>query len=275
MDWHNEPYVKSYTRETDDDLMLSWQALALWRAMLLKFDRSGLLETRRGVRGLAALVRIPFDVVEVALPELLSDGRLVSVDTGYFAPNFMEAQEASKSDKLRQRESRLRRAQSALTGQVSNHTNVSVTNRDQTSRAVTRGHESSQPVTLCSADPDPDPLLFDAAPGASDKLDSKPGVGGKQKSERTRKHALPDGWEPERSTANLAAEQTAKARGVDLDLELTKMRDWASANNAKKADWNSTWRNWTRNAKPSGPGSQRSFGSGDPRQTEIRHVEDL
>src|SRR5436309_1936659 len=106
MDWSNEEYVKVYRRETDDDLILSWQARALWAAMMIKFDRAGLIETRRRARGLAALVRIPVDVVQAALPELLEDGRVQEVPVGYFARNFLIAQEASKSDKLRQRDSR-------------------------------------------------------------------------------------------------------------------------------------------------------------------------
>lgn len=70
------------------------------------------------------------------------------------------------------------------------------------------------------------------------------------------KRALPGDWSPERSEANANAEAAARSRGVDLDLQLANLRDWAKSNNAKKADWDATWRNWTRNAKPSGP--QRS-----------------
>jgi hypothetical protein len=209
VDWSNEEYVKVYRRETDDDLILTWQARALWAAMLIKFDRAGLLETRRGVRGLAALVRIPLDVVQAVLPELLEDGRVLEVPLGYFAPYFLAAQEASKSDKLRQRDSRARRAALAkssallLRGDVTNRDRTSrelaagdepdlglalppgdkiegadpdvtnrdepitdrdqwsrqaVTNRDQTSRAVTAGHAASHAVTLSSADPDPEDL---------------------------------------------------------------------------------------------------------------------
>ena len=160
MDWANEEYVKVYRRETDDDLLLSWQALALWRAMLLKFDRAGVIETRRGARGLAALVRIPVDVVESALPELLDDGRLQIIPRGYFAPNFLAAQEARKSDKQRQRESRQRRAWEArqqATRSICGAADIDVTDRDPTSHDVTGDHTASQPVTLSSADPDPDP----------------------------------------------------------------------------------------------------------------------
>lgn len=63
---------------------------------------------------------------------------------------------------------------------------------------------------------------------------------------------LPDDWAPERTEANQRAEQVARARGVDTTAELLKLHDWARSNNARKADWNATWRNWTRNAKSAG-----------------------
>src|ERR1700755_3072935 len=162
MDWANEEYVKVYRRETDDDLILSWQALALWRAVLLKLDRAGLLGTKRGALGLAVLTRIPLDVVEAALPELLEDGRLQVVPEGYFAPNFLTAQEIPHSDKQRKRDERQRRADAARLNALRVNrepANVDVTPAPAESRDVPPSHAASQPVTLSSADPDPDPLL--------------------------------------------------------------------------------------------------------------------
>lgn len=62
--------------------------------------------------------------------------------------------------------------------------------------------------------------------------------------------SLPVDWKPQRSDANLRAEQTAEARSVDLGLELQKLHDWAKSTGTRKADWDATWRNWTRNSKP-------------------------
>jgi hypothetical protein len=147
MDWSNEPYVRVYTRETDDELALSWEAMAVWNQLMKRFDRSGFVETRRGARGLAAITRIPLEVVERVLPEILEDGRLVAVDGGFVAPNFIAAQEATKSDRQRQKDSRDRRRAQAL----------DVTNRDESitirDANVTPGHAESQPVTLTSALP--------------------------------------------------------------------------------------------------------------------------
>jgi len=65
-------------------------------------------------------------------------------------------------------------------------------------------------------------------------------------------------WVPERNDANARVEHDAKARGVDLRVELAKMRDWAKGNGARRADWNAVWRNWTRNARTESrrPGTQ-------------------
>lgn len=163
MDWSNEPYVRVYTRETDDDMALSWEAMAVWNQLMKRFDRSGFVETRRGARGVAAITRIPVPVVERVLQELIEDGRLVAVDGGFVAPNYIAAQEASKSDRQRQKDSRDRRRAVALN--VTNrdtdvaNPNGAVTNRDV---SVTTGHEESRAVTLCSADltvADPSPVL--------------------------------------------------------------------------------------------------------------------
>jgi hypothetical protein len=142
MDWSNEEYVRLYTRETADDLELSWEALALWRAMLCKFDRSGVIPVRNGWPSIARMVRMPTDVVERAGPELVTDGRVRVTKHGFVAPNFTEAQTASKSDKARQKDSRDRRRETALvkppeiTG-AGHDVSRAVTNRDTESRDVT------------------------------------------------------------------------------------------------------------------------------------------
>ena len=145
MDWSNEPYVRLYTRETDDDLVLSWDAISLWRALLTKFDRSGLFPTKRGARGIAAATRCPLAQVEAALPELLKDGRLVEVEGGFMSPNFVPAQNATKTDRQRQQDSRDRRR--------SRNLDQAVTNRDG---AVTPRDASVTNVTHYITDPDPD-----------------------------------------------------------------------------------------------------------------------
>lgn len=66
---------------------------------------------------------------------------------------------------------------------------------------------------------------------------------------KTRATQLPDLWSPERSETNLEVEAEAKARGVDLRVELLKLRDWAKTKGATGKDWDARWRNWLRSAK--------------------------
>lgn len=140
MDWENERYVRVYVRDSADDMILTWEARALWHELLRKFDRSGVLDMgKHGLRALAALVRMPVDVVTDAAAQLEADGRIeINAETGrVVAPNFIEAQEAKQSDKLRQAESRARRRE------VSRN----VTECHDSSQPVTTGHTVSQPVT--------------------------------------------------------------------------------------------------------------------------------
>ncbi len=256
VDWPNEEYVRVYTRETGDDLDLSWEALALWRAMLVKFDKSGLVVARNGWISVARMTRIPSEVVQRVGPELLSDGRLQQVNGGFFAPNYTEAQTASKSDKVRQRESRDRRRESAAV-QAQDITTAC----HAASHAVTPSHERSQNVTLCSAlPPSAKPLpgyallpVTPASPVKQGTFEDLAVKADKAVRDREQKRRLPDDWMPCRSEATLEAERIAVARGVNLSEQLANLRDWAKGNNAKKSDWDATWRNWTRNAKPSGP----------------------
>ncbi len=138
LDWTNEPYTRLYKRDTDDDLLLSWEARSVWYEFIKKCDYSGIIPTRRGVRGLAATLRFPLDVVERALAELLEDGRLRSTEdkTGFIAPNYECANFAPRSDKARKVESRIRRRHEALSGEP-------VTPGHTESHAATNGHTRS------------------------------------------------------------------------------------------------------------------------------------
>jgi DNA-binding transcriptional ArsR family regulator len=64
------------------------------------------------------------------------------------------------------------------------------------------------------------------------------------KKEARTKRTIPKDWFPNDEHVRIAAE-----RGLDLDAEEDKMRDWASASAAKYADWDAMFRNWLRNAK--------------------------
>ena len=105
--WSDERYVKVYTRDTPDWLALGWEARALFWELLRKSDRAGLFELgKSGNRGISAVTLIPVEVVDRALPVLLSDGCVELHGTYLLIRNFIEAQEAYQSDNARQHKSR-------------------------------------------------------------------------------------------------------------------------------------------------------------------------
>jgi hypothetical protein len=147
VDFSNERYVRLYTRDTDNWVVLSWQAKALFPLMLRKADRAGIIETRRGAKAIAVATGLPLEVVEVGLRDLLEapEGEqpaVVQIETGYFLPNYIDAQEATQSDAQRARESRERRRERAKTivtkrdAAAPEIPNVCVTERDTRSVRV-------------------------------------------------------------------------------------------------------------------------------------------
>jgi hypothetical protein len=71
-----------------------------------------------------------------------------------------------------------------------------------------------------------------------------------------RAHKLPDDWAPNDTHKRIAVEQR-----VPVDVEATKMRDWADSKGITRKDWDATFRNWLRNAKPTIPAPRATTGS--------------
>lgn len=253
MDWSNEEYVRLYTRETTDDLELSWEALALWRAMLCKFDRAGLMSARKGWRSVSLATRIPFDVVMRAGPELISDGRVVEIEGGFQAPNYIAAQTTSKSDKLRQKESRDRRAREAVP-KVIDTTQA----RHESSHAVTSSHDESRNVTLCSAllcDSDPSALRHVVNPpvapeaktpsaGLREVIDKTNKAMGEVGEARAKKHRIPDDWRPNQTGIALA-----RKLGRDVEAEAQHFREHHGGKGTTHLNWDLTFCTWLRNSR--------------------------
>ncbi len=144
MNWENERYVRLYVRDTGEWNMLSWDAQALFMQLLRKVDRAGVLQLgKHGLRVLPAVInhKDKADIITKALAELLEDGCVQASVEFLVIPNFLEAQEATQSDRVRQQESRARRRDKAM--------NLSqiVTESHNESHNVTSGHGSSQVVT--------------------------------------------------------------------------------------------------------------------------------
>ncbi len=224
MDWSNEDYVRLYTRETADDLELSWEALALWRALLIRFDRAGLIPVRNGWDSVAKLVRMPRETVQQTGPELVRDGRVRLIDGAVYSPNFTEAQTTSKSDKSRQKESRERRRTSA--GAAPQVVDTTLPGHD-TSRVVTPSHAASQNVTLpllCSAPVAP---VAEASVAPRDRSPAAP-----------RRHSIPADWSPhEREKAQ------ALELGLNVEREAAEFKSYWLGDGRPKKDWDQTFRN--------------------------------
>jgi hypothetical protein len=134
MDWSNEQYVRLYIRDTKTWLKLRWEGQALFMMLLRKVDRAGVLDDiDEPVADLALITGLPEEHVEAGLERLLTPGGPVEInDKTLVIPNFIEANEAPKSDRLRAREYRERRKRDAMN-----------TNRDEKSQEQTARHGAS------------------------------------------------------------------------------------------------------------------------------------
>ena len=241
IDWANEPFVRLYKRETDEDLLLSWEARAVWHEVLKHCDQSGRLDTRRGVRGLAALIKVPVEVVERSLPELIEDGRIRSVpETGIIVPNYVEANFTPSSDNARQAESRLRRRHVALTA-----SNRGVTPNDY-SLAVTGCHTESHADTHNITDTDqnsaipPESPRLDLLKAKCDllelPLDSEGEPEAAAEAKPRRKGRIPADWKPRQQERDLAAQL-----GLNVDDEAAEFLDFWLGDGRPKLDWDRTF----------------------------------
>jgi hypothetical protein len=122
-------------------------------ALYVEVDRSGVLELgeETPVDAVSAVTDIPPEIVNVGLSKLIKRN-VVEVNRNrnwLVIRDFIESQEAKQSDRLRQKESRAKRATLAKRSDV---TFENVTNRDITSQIVTVRHDQSQPVTTCHSE---------------------------------------------------------------------------------------------------------------------------
>lgn len=154
MEWGDEPWVKLYRRDTADWLLLSWKARGLFYSLLRVVNRAGVLELgKTGKRAVAVLLGAGAEWKEIvdALEELVADGCVQVNGASLVIPNFVEAQEAVKSDKARAAASRARRRDAALAASAANLPDDNVTKRDasitNSDATVTTGHAASRGVT--------------------------------------------------------------------------------------------------------------------------------
>lgn len=172
MDWSNEVYVRLYVRNTTTWELLGFEGQTVLMHLMRRLDRSGVMDLEGLEPWEAAILhcRIPDAIARIGTSRLLERGVLLHAGNRLCMPNFKDAQEATKSDRQRARESRERRRIDTMTPTDPNrpvtdrdipdvtNRDGAVTNRDVSSRngtpashAVTRGHGASHAVTLTSA----------------------------------------------------------------------------------------------------------------------------
>jgi hypothetical protein len=182
VDFTNERYVRVYTRDTVTWKRLGWDGQCILLQLLRKVDRAGTVELDglEPWEAISLLTGAPEQVARAGTAKCLTVGTIVISKDRLVLPKFIEAQEALKSDKQRQRESRERRA--ALTTPDVTNRDSDITPCDETSQPVTAQPDSSQPVTighsvLCSAVPSsavPDPTDQEVSPEAPPAKGRKP-----------------------------------------------------------------------------------------------------
>jgi len=115
MDWENENWIKMYTRDTADIISIGPEGRAIWRELLCKLDRSGVIDIPDAdLIVLADILRIPWEWFQIGFPKILARGMAEFRGGRLVVRNFLPAQEARSSDAQRQRDSRQRRRASAL-----------------------------------------------------------------------------------------------------------------------------------------------------------------
>lgn len=195
MNFEDEAYVRLFLRDTINWKMLNWQGKCVLPLLFRKVDRAGVLDlgdyAGEMARVVAALIEIPEEVVEPGLAAIFRQKSALLCGQYIVLPNFIEAQEAIQSDRVRKAEQRARHRDRSLAiarGLVtprdipppaSAPTNGAypVTPRDATdekpddaSRGVTKspadppgGHSSCAEPTLA------EPSRAELAPGNDDK----------------------------------------------------------------------------------------------------------
>ncbi len=110
MNWSDETYVKLYRRETATSRSWPWQTTALWPNLLKHVDGAGILEFGRlkPEHAVSVVTGLPIAVVAIGLKALVDDGTIELRERALIIPNFIEAQEARKSEALKKADQRER-----------------------------------------------------------------------------------------------------------------------------------------------------------------------
>lgn len=177
LDWSNERYVRLYIRDTTTWKRLGWDGQNMLMHLLRKVDRSGVLDLDGLEAWEAAMLHTgaPEDAAKKGVAIMLKIGVVELRGTSLVFPNFIEAQECMKSDALRAREYRERRAKGGnVTEGDDASQNVTGESRgvSQPSRDDQVRHDPSRIVTPYSAVPS---VLGSAVPSQAKPEEIAPG----------------------------------------------------------------------------------------------------
>lgn len=240
MNWSEEFWIKLYRRMSPSFMAMHWQARGMFRLVITELDPStGRLELGRlGLKAVAVSIRAPWPEVEQYFQECLDDGCLAVDGNDLVCPNYVEAQEAvqtgaARMRKLRETRKAIRDEASHKRGTASPKRDDSYTGGDEKKRGVTRGDESDDQRREEKRREDP-PI----DPQKVQRSGTRP---------RTVKHILPADWTPNIEHIDLASREGGRDRRW-VTAQSDTMRDWATGEGKRKADWDSTFRNWMRKA---------------------------
>lgn len=177
MNFEDEPYVRLYVRDTKTWLRLGFEGQCVLMFLLRKLDKAGVLDGMDDLDSDVALVTgVPEAIVAIGMARLLERGVFQLAGNKLIMPNYLQAQNAIRTDKARQRDMREKRVAQA---RLVTPRDASVTPRDETSREPTRDDAASQDVTLYC----PDLYCPDLSLSAPAEL-----------SEPTTHDRIPEGW---------------------------------------------------------------------------------
>lgn len=112
MRFEDERYVRVYTRDTLNWMMLRWEGQAVFLFLLRKADRTGVIdlgESGDAVAAVVALSGMPEEFASAGVARCLKTGSIEQQGNCLIFPKFIEAQESTMTPAARQKESRLRR----------------------------------------------------------------------------------------------------------------------------------------------------------------------
>ena len=148
MNWCDEKYVKLFTRNTATWCMWPWQARCVLPLLIRASNYAGLVDVggKDPIQGLAVLMMVPREVVAPALEAMLEDGTVEVVKSGYLIPKYLEAQESTKTARLKKSDQRDRERAKAR-GIV----DVPVTQCHPTSPSVPLHHQPTTTTTTTTS----------------------------------------------------------------------------------------------------------------------------